>query len=81
MIKILIDNEIEFTKSDKIFLKGLEKKILIEYVYTNTNIPTNFFNYYVKNPKNENQTKFISVSKILRDILETFPNQIDRLIF
>lgn len=79
MIKILIDNEIEFTKSDKFFLKGLGKKILIEY--TNTNIPTNFFNYYVKNPKNENQTKFISVSKILRDILETFSNQIDRLIF
>jgi hypothetical protein len=79
MIKILISNKIELSNSDKIFLKGLEKKIIIEYVDTNTHI--NFFKYYVENPKNKNETKFTSVSTILRDILETFPNQIDRLIF
>lgn len=80
MIKILISNCIELTNSDKIFLKGLSKKIVISYVCKNNNIK-NYLYYYVKNPTKWNEIEFTSVSGILRDVLETLPNQLDRLEF
>jgi hypothetical protein len=76
-VRIFINKDIEFTISDNILIKGLEKKnVFID----RDEDPNNFKNENYYNLK-YNKENYICLSSVLKDILENFADSSERLKF
>ena len=79
--KYILDNKINFSNIDKKIINNLSKKINIKIQKIDNK--KKYFNskIYVSNNPIKNQKKYICISNVLKDILNEFENDIDKIYF